>query len=75
MFLKACAQALLPSEHKEAGSVAEEACLALGEWVKRVFCVTCLQTPVAILRRGSWDFMKSCISLLTWKDGFCPELS
>lgn len=34
--------------------------------------VTCLQTPVAVLRRGSWDFIQSCTSILTRKDGFCP---
>lgn len=61
MFLKASAQSLLPSEHKAAGRAAEGAGLALGEWVKRVFRVTCLQTPVAILGSGSWDFMQSCI--------------
>lgn len=64
MFLKVCALASLPSEQKAAGSVAERACSALGEWVKWMFSATCLQTPVAILRRGSWDFMQSCISRL-----------
>lgn len=61
MFLKAYDGVLLPSEHKAAGSVAEGAGLAMGEWVKRVFHVSCLQTPVAILRRGSRDFTQSCI--------------
>lgn len=72
MFFKTCAQALLDSEHKAAGSIAKGAHLARGKWVRTVFRMTCLQTPVAILRKGSWDFMQSCMSLLTWKDGFCP---